>query len=115
MSAERTLYALFVASGMRPQSDASAAPPLFGQRLHWNANVIGVDPDQLPSVAVRECPTTGVPRMRGWPVGLGAVAGDAPTPVGSSAATMTPAATRERVLRSSRSGCGSVRARSRNS
>src|ERR687888_1649005 len=76
---------------MTPQFEASEAPPSFGQRRHWYVNVIGVEPDQLPLVAVSVWPTTGVPRMRGWPVGVGAVVGDASTPVGRNTAPRAPA------------------------
>jgi hypothetical protein len=52
--------------------------------------VIGVEPDQLPFVAVRVLPTMDVPRMRGSPVGVGAVAAEATLPDGSSTAKTKP-------------------------
>jgi hypothetical protein len=71
-SAFCTWYALLIALGITPQFEPSGALPSFGQRSQRYANVVG-EPDQVPFVAVNVLFSTGVPRMLGAPVFVGAV------------------------------------------
>jgi hypothetical protein len=60
-------------------------PPLASQRCHWNANVIGAVPDQLPVLAVSVEPSRGVPEIVGGTVFAGALARPPITPVDARA------------------------------
>jgi hypothetical protein len=45
------MYVVLVAATTLAQS-----APCVSQRRHWYRNVIGVDPDHVPGVAVSTCP-----------------------------------------------------------
>ena len=63
------MYVLLVALAIDTQF-----APAESQSSHWYANVIGVDPDQLPFDAVSTCPTCAEPEIDGGLVFAGGVA-----------------------------------------
>ena len=50
--------------------------PLVVQRSHWYAKVIGVEPDQVPSLAVSVLPTRAGPEIEGKSVLAGGDGGE---------------------------------------
>src|SRR5450759_1012972 len=100
-SAASTRYVLLVALGIASQFEPFAAPPSFGQRSQPYANVVG-ESDQVPFEAVSVSPSTGVPRMFGPPVFVGAVCDCAEPAAGSSAAASPTTATSGNTSRSAR-------------
>ena len=69
--AEPSSYLSVVAPPIAVQSDASAAPPELGQRVHWYSYEVG-DPVQVPFEADNVDPTTGEPVIWGSAVFTGA-------------------------------------------
>ena len=56
---------------MTKQLEPSAAPPSVGQRSQRYVNVIGVEPDHVPGLAVSSRPSIACPEMLGSVVLLG--------------------------------------------